>query len=327
MDGPSGHRRFDHRNAGTVYALGSMIVDRSSIDEALRGVRISDTRYCRSELSAPWGLEMEPCPIVTFHFVARGRCLLTGAGADRWLEPGQFVMFPHGQGHRLLSAPGQPTQPLTPLPKRRLGPQSTVLRHGDGGDSTLLLCGGSMFVPADHPLVSALPEVMVGTPTGHMAGVLPVLEREAAQPSAGSEVIVTRLSDVLVMHTIRTWLETSPPARQGWLGALHDEHLGRALTLMHQAPERGWTVASLAAEARMSRSLFARRFTEDAGAAPMDYLTQLRMRHATALMREHGLTPAAVSVRVGYHSPAAFARAYKRVTGRTPGSAKAKPAD
>jgi AraC-like DNA-binding protein len=302
-----------------------MSVDRSSTDEALRGLRIADTRYCRTELSAPWGLEMEPCPIVTFHFVARGRCLLVGAGADRWLDPGRFVVFPRGSGHRLLSAAGQPADPVTPLPKEQIGPYSSVLRHGGGGEGTLLLCGGSSFVPSDHPLVDLLPEVLTVAPTGHLSGVVPILEAEAARPGAGSEPIVTRLSDVLITHAVRTWLETSAQAGDGWLGALRDEHLGRALELLHRAPEREWTVASLAAQARMSRSLFARRFTETVGQTPMEYVTHTRMRHATHLLRDLGLSQHQVATRVGYQSPAAFARAYKRVTGQTPGAARANP--
>jgi AraC-like DNA-binding protein len=302
-----------------------MIVDRTSTEEALRGLRVADTHYCRTELSAPWGLEMGQCPIVTFHFVAYGRCLLTGVGEDRWLERGQFVVFPHGIRHRLLSAPGQPAQPVIPLPKRQLGSYSSVLRHGGGGDDTLVLCGGSSFVPHDHPLIGLLPDVLTTMPTGHISGILPILEAEASRPGASSEMIVTRLSDVLITHAIRTWLPTSPQAHQGWLGALRDERLGRALVLLHQSPERAWTVASLAAEARVSRSLFAQRFTQIVGLTPMDYLARVRMRQATYLMRDHGLSAGQAATRVGYQSPAAFARAYKRVTGHTPGTTRSKP--
>lgn len=298
------------------------MIDRSSTDEVLRGLRITDTRYCRTELSVPWGLEMEQCPIVTFHFVAHGRCLLTGVGADRWLERGEFVVFPRGRGHRLLSAPGVPAVPVLPLPKEELGPHSSVLRQGGGGAGTLLLCGGASFRPVGHPFVDLLPDVLPVTPAGHLAGVVPVLEKEAERPGTGSEAIVTRLFDVLVLDALRTWLETSPDARRGWLGALRDDRLGRVLMLMHRRPEAAWTVASFAAEVRMSRSLFARRFIETVGTAPMDYLTQVRMWHATVLMREQGLDPAQVATRVGYRSTAAFSRAYKRVTGNTPAIAK-----
>jgi AraC-like DNA-binding protein len=301
-----------------------MSVDRSSTDEALRGLRIADTRYCRTELSAPWGLELEPCPIVTFHFVAVGRCLLVGAGEDRWLETGQFVVFPHGSGHRLLSAPGRRADPVTPLPKQEIGPSSSLLRHGGGGESTVLLCGGSSFVPSDHPLVTLLPEVLTVVPAGHMSAIMPILEAEAAQPDIGSDAIVTRLSEILILHAVRTWLRAAPQ-NDGWLGALRDEGLGRALAALHRAPERGWTVAALAAQARMSRSLFARRFTEMLGNTPMDYVAEVRMRHATSLMREHGLSPSQVATRVGYQSPAAFSRAYRRVTGRPPGAARTTP--
>src|SRR6266487_1864422 len=104
----------DSITAGTGRSMpeGPCSFARSSTDAALRGLRITDTRYCRTELSAPWGLKMKQCPIVTFHFVAQGRCLLTGVGEDRWLERGEFIVFPRGRGHRLLSAPGEPAHPV-----------------------------------------------------------------------------------------------------------------------------------------------------------------------------------------------------------------------
>src|SRR5215211_7928258 len=97
-----------------VYASESVILAQSSTDaeetlgEALHGLRVRDTRYCRTELTAPWGLRMEPCDMVTFHFVAEGRCWLAGAGDGRWLEPGDLVVFPRGRGHLIVDTPGSP---------------------------------------------------------------------------------------------------------------------------------------------------------------------------------------------------------------------------
>lgn len=324
-----------------VYAYEPMILAQSSSDadeavgEALHGLRLRDTHYCRTELTAPWGLQMEPCDMVMFHFVAAGRCWLSGAGEDRWLEPGDLVVFPRGQGHLLVDRPGSPARPVQQLPKLELGRRSSVLAHGGGGTRALLLCGGSQFDPPDQPLVGLLPQVMVltnTTTTGDTIGdgrsqdwvgtILGVMGAEAAAPRAGGETIVTRLSDVVLVHAIRAWLATSPQAREGWLGALRDRHLGRALAAMHRDPGHPWTVASLAACAYLSRSAFAQRFTAAVGVPPSAYLTRVRMRLATAWMRDHGLTPSQVAPRVGYDSIAAFTRAYKRSTGRTPGSVR-----
>jgi AraC-like DNA-binding protein len=106
--------------------------------------------------------------------------------------------------------------------------------------------------------------------------------------------------------------------RSGWLLALRDPHIGRALAAVHRAPEHPWTVASLAREAAMSRSAFAAHFTDLVGEPAMQYVTRWRMESALTALREG----ASVAARSGYESEAAFARAFKRVTGLTPGSAR-----
>ena len=79
--------------------------------------------------------------------------------------------------------------------------------------------------------------------------------------------------DRIVGHTMltRSWLDTDPAAQTGWLGALHDRQIGRAIALIHREPARPWTVASLAHELAMSRSAFAARFTELVGESPSAY--------------------------------------------------------
>jgi AraC-like DNA-binding protein len=134
--------------------------------------------------------------------------------------------------------------------------------------------------------------------------------------------VITRLGDVLVIQAIRSWIETAPAARTGWLGALHDEQIGRALTLIHRDPARPWTVASLARELALSRSAFAARFTELVDEPAMRYVTRWRMQIAQSALESEGATVAELADRLGYRSEAAFARAFKRVTGTPPGAAR-----
>ena len=134
--------------------------------------------------------------------------------------------------------------------------------------------------------------------------------------------MITRLADVLVIQAIRWWLETDPGAQTGWLGALRDPLIGRALSLIHGDPARDWTVAALAAELAMSRSAFAARFTELVGEPVMQYVTRWRMRVAINGLRDDGATVAELAHRLGYRSEAAFARAFKRVIGVAPGAMK-----
>jgi AraC-like DNA-binding protein len=148
---------------------------------------------------------------------------------------------------------------------------------------------------------------------------------EARRLRPGGEAVITRLADVIVVQAIRAWIESDPAARTGWLGALRDRQIGRAIALIHRDPARAWTVGSLAAEVAMSRSALAARFTELVGEPVMHYLTRWRMNLALSALREQDVTVAELADRLGYRSEAAFSRAFKRTTGRSPGAIRRRP--
>ncbi|HTE60523.1 MAG TPA: AraC family transcriptional regulator [Solirubrobacteraceae bacterium] len=304
-----------------------MVVDQASdaLGEVLQGLRLVDSCYCRTELSAPWGLDMAECPNLVFHFVAEGECWLESSAGLRRLTAGDLVVFPRGARHRLLGAPEVPPGWVLGLPVVGSAPQtaSYISHGGGGGERALVLCGGASFDPPDQPLVSLLPELLAVSEDGGWVGsTLTVMGLEAAAPRPGGETVIARLCDIVVIHAIREWLATSPDAQHGWLGALRDPHVGRVLALVHAAPEQPFTVATLAAAAHMSRAAFAERFTRLVGVAPMEYVTRRRMQVATELMRDRGLAPSEAARRVGYGSVAAFGRAYKRTVGVPPGAAR-----
>jgi AraC-like DNA-binding protein len=149
-----------------------------------------------------------------------------------------------------------------------------------------------------------------------------LMAAELADLRPGGEAVTTRLADILVVQAIRTWLEQAPEARAGWLGALQDERIGRALTAIHRDPGGDWTLERLARQAAMSRSSFAARFAELVGDPPMTFLTRWRMTVADVRLREGTATVSGVAASMGYRSDAAFSRAFTRVTGMTPGSVR-----
>ena len=307
-----------------------MIVDQASeraLDQVLHGLRLSDSCYCRTELTAPWGLDMAPCSNIVFHFVAEGGSWLESDGELRPLPVGSLAVFPRGTHHRLLSAPDVPPDAVLGLPIAGQTEPATYLSHGGGGAPALVLCGGAAFDPPDQPLVAHLPQLlMVSDDDEWVAATLRLTSLEAAERRPGGETVIGRLFDVLVIHAVRHWLATSPDAHRGWLGALRDPHIGRALLEIHEDPACPFTVASLAATAHMSRAAFAERFTALVGTAPMAYVTERRMQLATELMRNRGLPASEVATTVGYGSVAAFSRAYKRTRGVAPGAARRRAA-
>jgi AraC-like DNA-binding protein len=138
----------------------------------------------------------------------------------------------------------------------------------------------------------------------------------------GGETIITRLADILVIQTIRSWMAEDPLAKTGWLGALQDKQIGYAILLIQREPARVWTVASLADEVAMSRSAFAARFKELVGEAPMQYITRWRMNLALTWLNAEDQSLGEIANRLGYQSEAAFSRAFKRFIGISPGAAR-----
>lgn len=308
------------------------------LGEALHSMRMSGAFYGRSELSASWGLALPAFHgYLWFHVVTSGGCRLETEGAEpALLEPGDLALVPHGEGHRLRGEPGAATPSIFELEREHVSDRYEILRHGGGGAPTSMVCGAVRF---DHPaalnLVGLLPRMIhvaaSSSPrTEWMQSTLRLMAAEATERRPGGEAVITRLSDVLVVQAIRSWLETAPAAQTGWLGALQDHQIGRAITLIHRDPARDWTVASLADELAMSRSAFAARFTELVDEPAMQYVARWRMHLAVSALKE-GATVGELANRVGYRSEAAFSRAFKRIVGSPPGavrrSGEARPLD
>jgi AraC-like DNA-binding protein len=303
------------------------------LGEALHFLRMNGAFYCRSELSAPWGMTMMPMPgYIWFHVVTSGRFWLdAGADGPTLLQAGDLGLVPHGEGHVLRSEPGVAVPGVLELEREEVSDRYEILRHGGGGAPTTLICGAVRF---DHPaarnLVDILPpllhvEAASSPELEWMQSTLRLMAAEAKELRPGGEAIITRLGDILVVQAIRSWIETDPASKSGWLGALQDRQIGRAISLIHRDPARDWTVASLADELAMSRSAFAARFTELVDEPAMQYVTRWRMQIAVSSLREEGATVAELASRLGYRSEAAFARAFKRVIGVPPGAIKREP--
>jgi AraC-like DNA-binding protein len=302
------------------------------LGRALHLLRMDGAYYCRSELSAPWGLSMPAMPgYLWFHVVIAGALRLETPDAEAHvITSGELTLVPRGTGHVLRSGERAPAPDVLALDREQISDRYEVLRHGGGGAPTSLICGAVRLEhPAARNLIQALPPMIVvgaDTPSAEwIQSTLRLLAAEARHPRPGGEAVITRLADIIVIQAIRAWIETDPAARTGWLGALRDPHIGRAIALVHASPARQWTVDSLARELSMSRSAFAARFTNLVGEPAMQYITTWRMHVALATLQNGHATIAQLADQLGYRSEAAFARAFKRVIGTSPGAVRRHP--
>ncbi|MES9940584.1 MAG: AraC family transcriptional regulator [Candidatus Thiodiazotropha sp. 6PLUC2] len=302
------------------------------IGEALHLLKLNGTYYCRSELQAPWGIELPPFEgHMMFHVVTRGECWLEVSGEEpHLLKQGSLALVPHGSGHTVRSQLNGETQPLFDIPVDSVSERYEIMRHGGDGELTQLTCG---LVRFDHvagqQIVTLLPQVLQIDTWKEEEGswiqsTLELITREARELRPGGETVITRLADVLVIQAIRSWLSSLDEPDQNWLSALRDKHIGRALAAIHRYPEQEWTLAALATEARMSRSGFSARFTELVGYTAMHYVTRWRMLIARSQLAESSEPLVRFAERCGYRSEAAFCRAFKREFGVSPGSVRQK---
>ena len=300
------------------------------LGETLHLLRLNGSLYCRSELTAPWGIEMPPfAGNMIFHVVTAGHCWLEIDGDEpRLLQQGSLSLIPHGQGHFIRSHSSGDTQKLFDIPVEQVSERYEIMRHGGGGELTQLTCGVVSFDHvAGQQLIAQLPKVLqidswAEEDGSWLQSTLQFITREARELRPGGETVITNLADILIIQAIRTWIDSAPEASQGWLAALRDQYVGKALAAIHREPEKNWTVASLAKEVGMSRSGFSARFSELVGAPAKRYLTRWRMQIARTQLKESSITLAVLAEQLGYQSEAAFCRAFKRVFGVPPGSVR-----
>ena len=200
-----------------------------------------------------------------------------------------------------------------------------MIIQGPGAGTRMLCAAYDYDHEVAHPLMSQLPPMLyvpAGMPgdDGAVAATLRLLALELGGRPPGSRAAVGRLIDVLLIHVMRAWLRIQEDdATDGWLLALRDPVVARAMNAIHQRPREPWTIESLAREVSVSRATLARRFAHLVGETPPEYLTRWRMDLAAQRLRDTDDTVAAIAAAVGYRSEYSFSRAFTRHRGLAPG--------
>ncbi len=300
------------------------------LDDVLTMTRIGGGVSGRLTARAPWGLHFDGGGAANFHIVVRGECWLRLDGDTEpvHLREGDVTLLPDGAPYCAADRPGRAAVPFTGVLAAHDHPNTASV--GGAGAETVIICGVYDFgAGLTHPLLSALPRLLHlpaphATHGGPLGSAVRLLAAELDRPGPGARGVTARLVDVLLVYILRAWQEQHGPPASGWFGALRDPRIGRALTLMHQAPGHRWTVARLAAATGLSRAAFARRFVTLAGEPPLAYLTRWRMITAAVLLKEGAEPLSVIAGRVGYESEFAFARAFRRAHGQSPGRYRAQ---
>ena len=168
-------------------------------------------------------------------------------------------------------------------------------------------------------MISALPDrihIRRAEGAGWLDGIVPFLMVEVTDEEPGAALMISRIIDVIVIRTLRTWVQRGHTT--GWLGGLSDARIARALKIVHERPLQRWSIDALADAAGMSRSSFCERFAALVGRSPLRYQNEWRLNLARAMLAARDARVGAIALRVGYESEAAFSRAYKAMFGYPP---------
>jgi transcriptional regulator GlxA family with amidase domain len=191
-----------------------------------------------------------------------------------------------------------------------------------------MICGFLGYDPGQgNPLIAALPPMLTLDLRRGLSSWIESTLRFAAEQIAegrpGSETVIARLSELIFVEAVRTYLDSMPPGHTGWLAGLRDPFVGRCLALLHGRVAEAWSLETLGREVGLSRSALAERFVRLLGEPPMHYLARWRMQVAARHLAATGITVGRVAELVGYDSEPAFNRAFKRTFGQPPAAWRA----
>ena len=296
----------------------------------LDGPHARDAFLLRIVMRRPWSILVQDEAPLALVAVVRGRAWLVPEDGDPVsLRPGDVAVARGPTPYRFGDDPASDTQVIVHPGERctTVGGVELVdtLALGvrtwgtdlDGPDDLLV---GTYTLEGDvsRRLLHALPPLVIVRGAELGSPIVDVLRAEMAKDHPGQEAVLDRLLDVLLIATLRTWLDRPEAEAPAWYRAHGDPIVGRALRLMYHHPAERWTVASLAAESGVSPAALARRFTDLVGEPPMAFLTEWRLSLAADLLRDPDQTLAAVAQRVGYSGAFALSTAFKRSRGISP---------
>ncbi len=290
------------------------------LSDILKKVKLSSAVYFNAGFSSPWGMDIPNGPFAQFHIVTKGQCLLKTKSNYIQLFAGDIVVFPFGTSHWLADNESS---------ERKSGQDvvqsiwnDTSLFKGDT-IATTLVCGHFEFDRnIDHPFMKALPEFIhidnsERKEISWLQNISNLIIQETDTKNSGSDIIITKLGEVLFIHTLRAFIQRKN-VDHGFLAAMQDERIHKALTAIHNSPKTDWQLSSLAQISGMSRTSFSNQFKTLVGETPMIYITKWRILHAKELLIESEKTVGEIGEQVGYQSEAAFNRVFKKYTSQTP---------
>lgn len=301
------------------------------LSEVLKVVKLQGALFYNGEFSSPWSfcspasrtigghLAPDAGHVIIYHLLTEGRASARLLEGERIvLQAGDIVIFPHGDAHIIENGPPSKAVDIAKELARILANGLKLSKFGGGGEVSKFICGFMACEPRlGQVFLSGLPPVFKVNIRNDASGrwlenSIRFSVDQANASQAGGEAVLAKLSEVLFVETLRMHIAQLPPEQKGWLAGARDPEVGKTLALMHRNPAHPWTLAALAQESGISRSVLAERFRHYLHEPPMAYLTRWRLQLGAQMLNSTSYSVAQIAAEVGYESEAAFNRAFKR---------------
>jgi len=315
---------------GTIVPASDSDATNDLLSDVLRFVQLKGDQVFELELQDGFDVLFE-AGASSFHVVHSGKIVVSVAGAASFLaQAGDVLVFPHSAAYQLSEHRTDRRFPSPPVSSGGF-PNATSAKvvHGAGNVAATTTSATFLFENREgvSSLLNFLPPVIHIPASDEAAGVIRQVSNflliETASPEPGATLMISRVIDILVIRSIRTWAKTMD-AQRGWVGALADARISRVVAAMHRDPAKDWGLSELASLAGMSRSSLAERFIATVGEPALRYLQRWRMAMAADLLRNTNSQVQDVAHSIGYESEAAFSRAYKAMYGISPRDARSR---
>ena len=294
-----------HYSSNNVQKIYFTKVNMEILSDILKSLRVNGSVYFCDHVLAPWTKAFYDETTAGFHLIRQGSCWVTFDEAIEQLHKGDLIFIGPGIKHTLSSHSPQLNN-----------------KSNNQSDSTLLLCGYCHFEQDTlSPLKDIFPQVTI---VRHdellkhpwLKGTFDQLSAEYMAQNPGTEIIVNKLTEVVLVELIR--INFGRHQQHSFLMALNDKRISKALTLLHSSVETQWTIEKLAKQIGMSRAAFAKRFSELVGQPVFTYLSQLRIQRSKELLRGTTLPVDDIALNIGYESARAFTKTFGKYVGVTP---------
>ena len=289
----------------------------NTIDKLLSALKVSAKIFHNGQYCGNWQADTSGSGYMNFHIITHGHCYFhTNAGETHRLEKGDMVLMPTDSGHYL--SPVANDTPTGNTNNSKPVPASLT------SEDPVLVCG---YFVHQHPfakiLNQGLPEYLVVKKRNKAQhGMYPSMQllmseslnkHDSVQVNS---VVLDKIAELIFVYVAKDMFSDN----SALFSAMTHPKLSSSIQAMHDNPSHKWSVDELSQYAFMSRSAYASLFKSITGLAPLQYLTQWRCSCALQDLTKGNASMVAIANRYGYDSEASFSKAFKRVTGQSPGA-------